>query len=92
MSGFYVLDVPDFRSLVENARRDPACTVHDVVAGYTFIEFHEEIEIDRAATKLGEAVWFGCLTGGLDGRITHFSPGKLRLAPTNLPILPDQGH
>lgn len=89
MSGFYVLDVPDFRPLVEAARRDPLCAVHPVVAGYSFIEFHQEIEIDRGTTGLGEAVWFGCLTGGLDGQITLFTPQTLRLAPTNAPILPE---
>ncbi|UPT95053.1 hypothetical protein J4G48_0038405 [Bradyrhizobium barranii subsp. apii] len=88
MSGFYVLDVPDFRPLVDAARRDPLCVVRDVVAGYNLIEFHEEIEIDRMATGLGEAVWFGCLTGGLDGRITLFTSQKLRLARPICPSCP----
>jgi hypothetical protein len=33
------------------------------------------------ATKLSEAVWFGCLTAGLDGRIVHFDSDRIRLAP-----------
>ena len=32
-------------------------------------------------TGLGEAVWFGCLTGGLDGTIVSFDAEVIRLAP-----------
>ena len=37
---------------------------------------------DRAReTGLGEAVWFGCLTGGLDGATVSFDAEVIRLAP-----------
>jgi len=88
MAGFYVLDVPEFRPLLEAARRHPACQVHPLAAGYTFVEFATAIEITRAATGLPPALWFGCLTAGLDGKITEFTEETLRLAPTNEPILP----
>ena len=39
-------------------------------------------------TGLTEAVWFGCLTAGLEGKITHFDFRRLSLAATNEPILP----
>ncbi len=90
MSGFYVLDVPEFQALVTVARQNPLCRVHDALAGYRFVEFAEPIEIARAATGLGAAVWFGCLTAGLDGKITTFTADVLRLAPTNEPILPQR--
>lgn len=87
MSGFYVLDVPEFRPLVEAASRDSRCMVHEPVAGYTFVEFSGEVEFRRDSTGLRHAIWFGCLTGGLDGKITEFSETVLALAPTNEPIL-----
>ncbi|HWV41255.1 hypothetical protein [Pseudorhodoplanes sp.] len=87
MSGFYVLDVPEFSPLVRAAQQHERCRVHPVIAGYRYVEFDCEIEIKRDATGLGEAVWFGCLTGGLDGKITSFTSESIRLAPTNEPVL-----
>ena len=87
MSGFYVLDVPEFAALVAVAEASDRCRVHPPRAGYVHVEFDGEVEIRRAATGLGEAVWFGCLTGGLDGKITAFDAEALRLAPTNAPVL-----
>jgi hypothetical protein len=87
MSGFYVLDVKEFLPLVRAARENPACRVHPVKAGYHFVEFDGAIAIRREETGLKPAVWFGCLTAGLDGKITEFSEEVLRLAPTNEPII-----
>lgn len=88
MSGFYVLDVPEFAAVVAAAGALERCRVHDPRGGYIFVEFDGEIEIAREATGLGAAVWFGCLTGGLDGRIVRFDATRIRLAPTNEPVLP----
>lgn len=87
MSGFYVLDVPEFAPLVRAAEQHERCRVHPVIAGYCYIEFDGEIEIKRNMTGLGEAVWFGCLTAGLDGKITSFTSDAIKLAPTNEPVL-----
>lgn len=83
----YVLDVREFDPLIEAARGNERCRVHNVVAGYRFVEFDGPVEINRAQTGLGEAVWFGCLTAGLDGKITEFTERTLRIAPTNEPIV-----
>lgn len=87
MSGFYVLDVPEFAPIVSAAKRLDSCRVHAVRGGYTYIEFDGEVTIERAATGLGEAVWFGCLTGGLDGKIVSFDAARITLAPTNEPVI-----
>jgi len=87
MSGFYVLDVAEFAPLVRAAEAHERCRVHRVIAGYRYIEFDGEIEIKREMTGLGEAVWFGCLTAGLDGKITSFTSDAIKLAPTNEPVL-----
>jgi hypothetical protein len=88
MSGFYVLDVPEFSALVHAAEAHPRCRVHPVARGYRYIEFDGEIEITRESTGLGEAVWFGCLTGGLNGKIASFTEKSIRLVATNEPVLP----
>ena len=88
MSGFYVLDVPEFAALVEAALVNPKCRVHQVRAGYRLIEFDDAVTIERHDTGLKEAVWFGCLTAGLDGKIAEFTSERLRLVATNEPIVP----
>jgi hypothetical protein len=87
MSGFYVLDVPEFSSLVDAAVKSGRCDVHPKRGHYKFVEFKNEIEILRCDTRMSEAVWYGCLTGGLDGKIMHFDSDRLKLAATNEPIL-----
>lgn len=87
MAGFYVLDVAEFAPMVEAARADPRARVHEPVAGYRFVEFADRISIDRQATGLEEAVWFGCLTAGLDGKIAEFTAERITLVSTNAPIV-----
>jgi hypothetical protein len=87
MSGFYVLAVPEFSSLIDAAMKSGGCTVHPKHGHYQFVEFENEIEIMRYDTRMNEAVWFGCLTGGLDGKIAHFDRDRLKLVATNEPIL-----
>jgi len=36
---------------------------------------------------MNAAVWYGCLTGRLDRKITHFDRERLHLVATNEPIL-----
>ncbi len=86
MAGFYVLDVPEFAPLLDAASRDPRCRVHAAKAGYSLVEFDAQISIERRETGLKEAVWFGCLTAGLDGKIAEFTSERLRLVATNEPI------
>jgi hypothetical protein len=88
MSGFYILDVPEFASILREVVRSGRGRAHPMVAGYTFVEFDGEIELLRRSTDVTEAVWFGCLTAGLDGKIAEFTSERLRLVATNEPILP----
>jgi hypothetical protein len=87
MSGFYVLNVPEFTSLIEAVSKSGRCTVHELKGHYRFVEFEQEIEIRRSDTRMTEAVWYGCLTGGLEAKITHFDAERLKLTATNEPIL-----
>lgn len=86
MSGFYVLDVPEFSSLTRAAEQNENCVVHPVVGGYRYIQFSGALDIRRSDTGLQEAVWFGCLTAGLDGKIASFTKDAIRLVETNEPI------
>jgi hypothetical protein len=87
MTGFFVLDVPEFTSLIAAAQKAAPCIVHPLSAGYRFVEFENEIEIRRSDTQMNEAVWFGCLTAGLIGKIARFDKDILKLVATNEPIV-----
>jgi hypothetical protein len=80
MSGFFVLDVPEFAPIIEAARALKNCKVHPARAGYVLVEFTGEIVIERNGAFMSEAVWFGCMTGGLEGKIVSFDAGQIRLA------------
>lgn len=88
MSGFYVLDVPEFQPLIDAALKTPGSRAHELKRGYRFVEFEGALEIKRADTGLNEAVWYGCLTAGLVGKIARFDSDVLKLVATNEPILP----
>ena len=74
MPRLFVLDVPEFAPLIAGAGTD-----HRVErrAGYALIEAAEKVVVERAKSGLGDAVWFGALTGGFEGRIVEFSADRL---------------
>jgi hypothetical protein len=80
MSGFFVLDVPEFAPILEAARALKNCKVNPARAGYVFVEFSGEVVIERHRASMSEAVWFGCMTGGLEGKIISFDAAQIRLA------------
>jgi hypothetical protein len=81
MSGFYILAVPEFAGLLESARKNVKCHVHGRSGNYYYVEFEGPVEILRSSTGFGEAVWYGCLTGGLEGKVTRFDDTVLALSP-----------
>ncbi len=89
MSGFYLLDVPEFAPLAAAALRTGKAREEKKIGCYRFITFDDRLDIERADTGLTEAVWYGCLTAGLDGKIAQFDSNRLTLVATNEPILPN---
>jgi hypothetical protein len=67
MPSLYVLDVPEFKPLVEAAARRTGFTVAGPSAGYYRISAAKELRIARSETGLPEALWFGAFTAGYDG-------------------------
>jgi hypothetical protein len=79
MSGFFVLDVPEFSTLLAFAERCGKCRIHPKRGNYRFVEFEGTLEILREEAGMGEAVWYGCLTAGLDGEVSRFDSQRLVL-------------
>ena len=74
----YVLDVSEFASLVSYAEADKSLSVSRSGVYYR-IESDNDIVIQRADTDMGEAVWFGALVGGFEGRLIEFTEHILRI-------------
>lgn len=74
MPSLFVLEVPEFAPLIAGA-----ASGHTVRrrGGYALIESAEKIVVERAKSGLGDAVWFGALTGGYEGRVVEFSAERL---------------
>ena len=74
MPSLFVLDVPEFAPLIAGATAG-----HRVQwrGGYAMIEAEDKVVVERARSGLGDAVWFGALTGGYEGRIVEFSASRL---------------
>jgi hypothetical protein len=81
MVRIYVLDVPEFASIVEVARRTPAYRVTEAKRGYFTIESDGELQFSRKELDFRPAVWYGAFTGGIEGRIVEFGRDTVRIAP-----------
>ena len=67
MTSLYVLDVTEFRPLVEAAGKRSDLSVIGPVSGYYRIRADGQLRIERSETGLPEALWFGAFTAGYDG-------------------------
>ncbi|SAK74119.1 glyoxalase [Caballeronia temeraria] len=76
----FVLNVPEFASLIDAARKLAICRVEER-GEYTEISATEPVSFERRALGLKPAVWYGLFTGGLNGRIECFDRDVVRIAP-----------
>ena len=74
MPTLFVLDVPEFAPLIAGASADHRVRRQQ---GYAMIESPETIVVERKESGLGDAVWYGALTSGYEGRIVEFSEDRL---------------
>jgi hypothetical protein len=79
MALIFVLDVPEFRALVEAAREGARYQVREPRLGYWTIEGRPGLRFERKALGFKPAVWHGALTGGFVGRITRFDNDVLEI-------------
>lgn len=79
MPKIHVLDVPEFSGIVAAAREQDGVTVSMKRKGYFTISSDEKLVFNRRACGFGPALWYTCLSGGLDGQITEFSRDTLRI-------------
>lgn len=79
MPTIFVLNVEEFRPMVESAREQAGLQVHPGPHGYIRISSEGELRFNRKALGFKPAVWYGALTGGMVGKITEFSRDELHI-------------
>lgn len=78
MPVIYFPEVPEYQAFVRVlcSRASIRCRR---ARGYVAAAAAGEIAIRRDETGLHEAVWFGALVGGFEGRVVRFDADELRL-------------
>ncbi|KEQ53884.1 hypothetical protein [Sphingobium chlorophenolicum] len=79
MPKLYVIDVPEFSGLVCYARSQEGVSVSDCRKGYITISSELDLLLDRRACGFKPAVWYTCLSGGIEGRIAEYGRDTLRI-------------
>jgi hypothetical protein len=85
MPAVYVLDVPEFRPLIDCARGIEGCRVEGPRLGYFRVSRPGRLEFVRKQLGFKPAVWHGALTGGLDGRVVQFDNDRLAIEEADAP-------
>lgn len=75
----FVPDLPEFASLVSNARATGGCEVGRTGSGYWKIEADHELRFTRKELGLGPALWNSALCGGFRGRIAVYDRNEMLL-------------
>ncbi len=86
MPRLYVVDVPEFRPVVDAARKRPEYSVTEARKGYWMIQSSGPMTFNRTEMQLKPALWYGMFTGGLDGEITEWGRETVTIIGTNKPL------
>jgi hypothetical protein len=76
----FLLDVPEFQPLVRGLASTAGISMAQR-GDYQVADATGEIVLHRKDVGVGQAVWFGALTGGVRGTIVEFSEETLRIMP-----------
>ena len=78
MVSVYVLDVPEFRPIVDGARH-AGLAVEGPIKGYFVLTHDSQIVLSRKALRLQPAIWYSALSGGVRGEVVQFDRDTLRI-------------
>ncbi|WP_153136917.1 VOC family protein [Paraburkholderia agricolaris] len=81
VASVFVLDVPEFRPLVDAVETREGYRSTHVTGGYIRIDGNPGIAFTRKDLGFKPAVWYGALTGGLVGDIKQFDTDSLIISP-----------
>jgi hypothetical protein len=76
----FLLSVPEFEPLVRSLSATDGVAIAQR-GDYHVASADGDIVLHRRDAGVGQAVWFGALTGGVTGTIVEFTEETLRIAP-----------
>lgn len=79
MPRIHVVAVEEFSGLIDRARALDGVSVSAVRHGYYTISSDEDLVFDRRDCGFKPALWYSCLSGGVDGVIVEYSRERLRI-------------
>lgn len=79
MPKIHVIDVPEFAGLLSSARAQAGVSVTSAQRGYFTISSDSELRFDRRECGFKPALWYSCLSGGIDGEIVEYGRDILRI-------------
>jgi hypothetical protein len=80
MIRLYILDVDDFRPVVEAAATRPGVS-RRTVGDYVELSCSTELVVDRRATGVNHATWYSTVAGVAGGRVVQQDKDALRVVP-----------
>lgn len=83
MPKVHVVDLPEFFGLVEHAREQDGVSVTSANKGYFTISSESDLVFNRRECGFKPALWYTCLSGGVDGTIVEYGRDTLRIAAGN---------
>jgi hypothetical protein len=75
----YVLDVPEFRPVIDEGTRRSGNTRK--VGNYVQLSSHGALTIGRKAARARRSVWFSSIGALRNGRVTRFDSDFLHIEP-----------
>lgn len=87
MIRIFVLNVPEFAPLVEDATRQGLSVSATPDGDYSVISSPTGVRFDRRRLGVKPAIWYGLFTGGVDGVIERFDRDSVQIAPCGQPLL-----
>lgn len=78
MASLFVLDVPEFQPLIDAVGKAGNGVTRK--AGFARLSAPGRLVVERRATGLGLAIWYGALTGGYQGKVERFDSDQLVIA------------
>ena len=75
----YVLDVPEFQTLIEASRANGGYQLSGPTDGYWRVSSPDAIRFERKALDFVPALWNAALTGGFAGEVTAFDRNRFEI-------------
>lgn len=80
MAAIYILDVPEFRNIIDHSLSRPDLKVTQASEGYYRIEADGDLTFSRRSLGFKPAIWYSVFSGGICGRIAEFGRDDVVIA------------